>query len=254
MQTNVQGAISLQNITTQKASDLPLSSKIVVFPIGSNEQHGPHLPTGTDTLILNAVVNGVKERLSPESPFVFLPSLPYGKSPEHLDFPGTVSFRAQTLMFIMEDVVSSLKTHGVKRFVFLNSHGGNTSLINSLAFDLHYTHKMEIYCLNLWSSDFMDSTEIQQVVPNIKYPDVHAASIETSLLLYLHPDLVGNFSRNFIPDVEFPKISTGWATKDFSAGGVIGDLVDSSVENGEKLYNLLIDKAIMKLNTIANVK
>lgn len=253
MQTKPGGAISLQEITTLMAYKLPLKSKIVIFPIGSNEQHGPHLPIGTDTYILDAVIGGTRERLSSDDLFVFLPSLPYGKSPEHLDFTGTVSFRATTLIMVLEDVVSSLQAHGVTKMVILNSHGGNTSLINSIAFDLHHSFKVDIFCLNLWSSDFMDSAEIQELVPNIMYPDVHAASIETSLLLYLHPELVGNIPWNFLPSVAFPEISTGWATKELSNTGVIGDLRDSKAEIGEKLYKLLVEKAVQKLNIIAHL-
>ena len=99
----------------------------------------------------------------------------------------------------------------------------------------------------------MDSAEIQELVPNILYPDVHAASIETSLLLYLHPELVGDIPWNFLPDATFPEISMGWATKDLSNNGVIGDLRDSSIECGEKLYKLLVEKAVQKLNTIAGL-
>lgn len=99
----------------------------------------------------------------------------------------------------------------------------------------------------------MDSAEIQELVPNIMYPDVHAASIETSLLLYLHPELVGNIPWNFLPSVAFPEISTGWATKELSNTGVIGDLRDSKAEIGEKLYKLLVEKAVQKLNIIAHL-
>ncbi len=244
-------APSLQEISTLSASELPLKSKTVVFPIGSNEQHGPHLPMGTDTYILNAIVEGVRRELEPEDPFVFLPSMPYGKSPEHMDFTGTASLKATTLIAILDDIVGSMQKHGVKKIVILNSHGGNTDLINSLAYDLHYNYGVGIFCLSLWSSDFMGSDEIKQVIKEVTYPDVHAASIETSMLLYLKPELVGAIPKNVLPKAPFPTISTGWATKDLSDNGIIGDLRESDKKNGEILYHLLIEKAVLKLREIA---
>lgn len=245
-----QNAPNLQEISTVAATALPLKDKILIFPIGSQEQHGPHLPMGTDTIILDAIVKGVREKLGSNSPYVFLPSMPYGKSPEHMSFMGTVTFRATTLISILEDIVGSMHTHGVRKMVFLNSHGGNTYLLNSLAHDLKYTYDVEIFCLNLWSKDFMGSGEITRVVQNVAYPEIHAASIETSLLLYLKPELVGDIPQGILPKAPFPSISSGWETKDLSDTGVIGDLKESSQENGEKLYLLLVEMAVSKLQDI----
>ncbi len=248
--TSKQVAPSLQEISTVAATALPLKDKIVIFPIGSQEQHGPHLPMATDTIILDAIVKGVREKLGSNSPFVFLPSMPYGKSPEHMSFMGTVTFKAATLIAILEDIVGSMHTHGVRKMVFLNSHGGNTYLLNSFAHDLQYVYAMEIFCLNIWSRDFMGGSGISQVIQNVAYPEIHAASIETSLLLYLKPELVGDIPQGILPKAPFPSISSGWESKDLSDNGVIGDLKESSQENGEKLYHLLVKMAVSKLQDI----
>lgn len=246
-----EAALSLQEISTLTAKDLPLSSRIAIFPIGSNEQHGPHLPTGTDSIILEAVVRGVRQQLSPKDPFIFLPLMPYGKSPEHMDFSGTISFKAATLMAVLDDVVSSLHAHGVKKIVFLNSHGGNNHLLGALAFDFRYTYQVSAYCLNIWSHDFFTDKEMEEIVPGLTYPEVHAASTETSMLLYLCPELVGSIPREWNPKAEFPTISTGWATSDLSHDGIIGDPRQSSAERGKKLYEILVEKTVQKLLAIA---
>jgi len=250
---NISFAPSFQEISYTDAENLRLKDKIVVFPIGSNEQHGPHLPMGTDTYILDSVIQGVRKRLSPEEQFVFLPSLPYGKSPEHMDFCGTVTLKATTLIAILDDIVNSMHKHGVKKMVILNSHGGNTSLINSLAFDLRYSYDMQIFCLSLWSADFMGNSEINQVIHDVAYPEIHAASIETSLLMYLKPELVGDIPYGVLPKTSYPAFSTGWATQDLADNGVIGDLKECSFQNGEKLFKLLIEKALILLREITEM-
>lgn len=249
--TKIESALALQEISTQTAAELPLSSRVAVFPIGSNEQHGPHLPTGTDTIIVDALVHGLRRRLTERDPFLFLPLMPYGKSPEHMDFAGTISLKSATLMAVLEDVVSSLHAHGVEKIVFLNSHGGNNHLLGALAFDFRYQYQMHAYCLNIWSDDFFHADEIEAVIPSLAYPEVHAASIETSMLLYLCQELVGPIPQEFKPKSPFPEISTGWATSDLSHDGVIGDPRQSTPERGRRLYELLVEKTIVKLRAIA---
>lgn len=251
---NNETALSLQKISTLTATELPLGSRIAVLPIGSNEQHGPHLPTGTDSIIVESVVRGVGKRYSAQDPFIFLPLMPYGKSPEHMDFAGTISFKAATLMAVLDDIVSSLHTHGVRKIVFLNSHGGNNHLLGALAFDFRYSYQISTYCLNFWSHDFFTDNEINEIVPGLAYPEVHAASTETSLLLYLCPELVGPIPKDWNPKAEFPIISTGWATIDLSHNGIIGDPRQSSAERGKRLYELLVEKTIDKLNAINQLK
>jgi len=244
-------ALALQDISSPMAKSLPLSSRVAVFPIGSNEQHGPHLPTGTDTIILEAVVRGVRQRLTPQDPFLFLPPMPYGKSPEHMDFAGTISFKATTLLAVLDDVVSSLHVHGVRKIVFLNSHGGNSSLLNAVAHDFRYAYKVSAYCLNMWSEDFLSAGEIEAIIPGLSYPEIHAASVETSMLLHLTPELVGPIPQEFMPKAPYPAIPSGWSTTDLSDNGVIGDPRESSAESGKRLYELLVEKTVAKLIEIA---
>lgn len=240
-------AVNLHEISFSQAADLPIRTRTAIFPIGSNEQHGPHLPTGTDSIILDNVIQGVREKLGTDFPAFFLPLLPYGKSPEHLDFPGTISLQATTLIAILEDIVSSLAPHGVKKIILLNSHGGNTALLNSIAYDLRQSYKISVYNLNLWGEDFFDANTIEKIFPNLTYPEVHAASIETSLLQYLRPQLVTEIPFNEMPQKPFPSFPCGWSTPDISRNGVIGDISGSSEEAGKRLYELTVDKVVAKL-------
>lgn len=223
-------ALNLQEITTQEAKELPMGRRVAVFPIGSNEQYGPHLPLGTDTFILKSVLAGVRERLTQDNRFIFLPIMPYGKSPEHMEFEGTISLKATTLIALLDDIVSSLQKHGVKKIVFLNSHGGNSSLLEALTYDFRYTYNVFVYCLNLWSDNFFSAKEISEIFPKLNYPEIHAASVETSLLMYLKPELVAIIPNEFKPKIPSSYITFGWATQDLSGNGIIGDPRASSAD------------------------
>ncbi|RKX99981.1 creatininase family protein, partial [Candidatus Poribacteria bacterium] len=95
--------------------------EIAILPIGSIEQHGRHLPLGTDWLIADRLARELGERLNA----YVLPALPYGNSQEHMGFPGTIPLRPQTLALVIEDIILSLRHHGIKKVVVLSTHGGN---------------------------------------------------------------------------------------------------------------------------------
>lgn len=244
--------VSLQEISTTRAADLQIQNRIAILPIGSNEQHGPHLPTGTDSLILKHIVDGVRENLGQDFPAFFLPLLPYGKSPEHLDFTGTITLRATTLIAVLEDIVSSLTQHGVKKILFFNSHGGNSDLLSSITFDLRRAYGVSVYNLNLLGGDFFGPGVVESFFPGLQYPDVHAASLETSLVMYLDPALVKELPVRETHCKPFPQVSSGWMTSDISNNGVIGDLSGASAETGRKLYRYMVDTASNWLQKVAS--
>ena len=105
----------------------------VVLPMGSVEQHGPHLPTGTDFFAATAIALAVAEQLDA----LVLPLCPIGVTPMHMPYPGTVSLRPQTLQAVVADIGSSLAQHGCREFVILNWHEGNIPSLALAAEDLH---------------------------------------------------------------------------------------------------------------------
>ena len=105
----------------------------VVLPMGSVEQHGPHLPTGTDFFAATAIALAVAGHLDA----LVLPLCPLGVTPMHLPYPGTVSLRPQTLQAVVADIGSSLASHGCREFVILNWHEGNIPSLALAAEDLH---------------------------------------------------------------------------------------------------------------------
>ncbi|MFU8856392.1 MAG: creatininase family protein [Deferrisomatales bacterium] len=109
----------LQNLTWEEVRDrIPESRETILLPVGSTEQHGPHLPVGSDTLVASAVA----EDAAAEAGVLVAPPLWFGWSPHHMVLPGTITVRPEVLIEVGYDLVASLAHHGFQRFVFLNGH------------------------------------------------------------------------------------------------------------------------------------
>jgi creatinine amidohydrolase len=115
---------------------LDKEATLLVLPTAAIEQHGHHLPLATDTLINNLLLGKAMEKLPKDAPVYALPPICYGKSNEHIGFPGTMSVSAATFMAVVRDLGASVKASGFKRLVLYNTHGGNTSLADVMARDL----------------------------------------------------------------------------------------------------------------------
>ena len=237
-----------RELRSPELGELDHDACLVVWPVAALEQHGPHLSVGTDGIVLEAIVERVRERLGAEFAAVFLPLMPFGKSPEHLRFPGTVSLRASTLLAISEDLVASLAGQGFTRLVVLNGHGGNTALLQSVAFDLRSRYGVRAFSIDLWASDFFDEA-ISEIFPVLDEPEVHAASVETSLMLYLCPERVGE-----IPPAsaacDLGPVPCGWAAEDLCDTGVIGDPTLATAEAGERLLDYAVARVCRLLGEI----
>jgi len=172
-------------ITVYNTSEELKESKVdtAIIPIGAIEQHGPHLPLGTDWIVVQEIAKRVAEKLGN---CYLLPAIPYSNSQEHLDFPGTVSLKPLTLMNLLRDIILSLYLHGIKKIIVIQGHGGN------------WIVKPTIRELNL---EYPDLKVIHAWPMGEKPVEVHAGEIETSRLLYLREDLVKkNLLFDNVPD------------------------------------------------------
>jgi len=152
--------------TTRELRDSKVDTAIL--PIGSIEQHGPHLPIGTDWIFADEDAKRIAKKVGN---CYLLPALPYGNAQEHLAFCGTISLRPQTLAHVIRDIVLSLYLHGIKKVVIISDHGGNWII------------KPTIRELNL---EYPDLKVIHGTSMGGKPTDVHAGDSETSRMLYLN--------------------------------------------------------------------
>jgi len=158
---------------------------IVVIPIGSIEQHGPHLPLGTDWFAADRAARRIAEELNA----YLLPALPVSNSQEHLDFKGSVSLRPQTLAQVVEDIILSLAHQGFRKFVIVNSHGGNWVLKPTIRdINFHHPELMVIMSHGTMPGD-------RDAAP----PEVHAGAGETSTVMATRPELVKDGAEDCSP-------------------------------------------------------
>src|SRR5688572_13883804 len=105
--------------------------QVAIIPTGSCEQHGPNMTMETDAAICYALAEKLAQRLHPHA--LLAPVVPYGISPHHMSFPGTITLRSTTYEAVLWDIVCSLKSHGIKHFLFVNGHGGNMEALNVIS-------------------------------------------------------------------------------------------------------------------------
>jgi creatinine amidohydrolase len=216
----------------------------VVLPLGAHEQHGPHLPLGTDALFAERVLQAALARLGPELPIWRLPLQSFGFSPEHEGFPGTVSLPAPVLLALLDAVGAAVAAAGFERLLLFNGHGGQIALLQVAARQIHARWpRLAVLPCFLWSGP-------GQVLEAIPEPErsggLHAGRAETSLMLALAPGLVGPLPPAEPGPVPPPGFSLegavpcAWTTRDISASGVVGDPTGAAAEEGERLFEGLV--------------
>src|SRR5699024_6864052 len=170
-------------MTWPEVKEALTTANIAIVPIGAQEQHSYHLAEGCDSFRAESFCDLLAERAFPK--VVVTPTVNYGVSPHHMKFPGTISLRPETLANVLEDIVASLKHHGIKKFLFVNAHGGNTSLITVASENVARQYDVEIA-----HTKFVDAAKntIKQEITS-KYFG-HACEREVSECLYLVPEIV----------------------------------------------------------------
>lgn len=162
---------------------------VALFPVGSIEQHGPHLPVSTDIMIASEIAQRVEQAL-PKS-VVLCPALPFGSSHHHLDYSGAMSLSAELYSKVIVELVTSLVTDGFRRIVILNGHGGNITPIrqalSSLSFNLDDRYQPNIALVTYWEI----AGNVFSGQPPMESPALsHACEYETSMMLHLSPSTV----------------------------------------------------------------
>jgi creatinine amidohydrolase len=218
---------------------LPRESTLLVLPTAAIEQHGHHLPLATDTLLNNLLLGNALGKLPAQLSVYALPPVHYGKSNEHIGFPGTLSVSASTFMATLRDLGSSLSQAKFQKLVLFNTHGGNTSLIDVMARDLRAE-----FGLRTFTFHGAGGISFEGLSPQEKAYGFHAGEVETALLLASIPELVDKsaYTVNYIADVANPELllpenapaTFAWLTRDIAPSGVMGDPRPATAENGAR--------------------
>jgi creatinine amidohydrolase len=239
MQTWIPANRQLAYLTWKQVEALDKERTLLILPTAAIEQHGHHLPLATDTLINNLLLGHALKHLPAEAPVYSLPPLCYGKSNEHIGFPGTMSLSASTFMAVLRDLGASVKASGFKKLVLYNTHGGNTSLDDVMARDLRAEFGLRTFYLSGSAG-----ASFPEISPQERAYGFHANEYETALLLAATPELVhpSQYTVNYIADLANPSpllpengpATFAWLTRDIAPSGVMGDPRPATAENGHK--------------------
>jgi len=182
-----QRSILFAELTRADLHDLA-SRALVVVPVGATEQHGPHLPTGTDFFHVEWIARDAAQRASESIPIVVTPTLPFGSSEHHFLFGGTISIPTTTYYDVVTAIAESLVRDGFGRIFIVNGHGGNHELVQLVARDLALRLPVAVAAASWWNAAW--DVLVAEGAHEVGRLPGHAGRFETSLVLGMRPDLV----------------------------------------------------------------
>ncbi len=214
---------------------------IAVLPLAAVEQHGPHLPLGVDSFIAEAYLARARDSLPDDLPVTFLPVQRIGVSAEHLSFPGTLTLSATTAIAAWTELGESLARAGVRKLVFVTSHGGNVAAMELVARDLRTRLHMLAVTVGWHRFGYPDGT----FSSDERKHGIHGGDIETSLMLAVKPDTVRMdrapkampetvaMAREFIWLGAYRPAGFAWMTQDLHPSGAVGDATQATAAKGD---------------------
>ncbi|MFY9210689.1 MAG: creatininase family protein [Aestuariivita sp.] len=216
-------------------NDIDPDRTIAILPTAAIEQHGPHLPVGTDTMIAQGMLDQLRRSVPDDLDIRILPVQAVGKSNEHLHAKGTLTLSAPTALAVWTEIGLSVSRAGIRKIALVNSHGGNLDLISILARELRVQAGMLAVKCQWGSFGYPDGMYSDQE----NRFGIHGGDVETSLMLAFQPHTVDmEQARDFRSSAEHGAISPigpisyGWISSDLNPDGTVGEAHLASAEKG----------------------
>jgi creatinine amidohydrolase len=236
----------LENITMTEFKKYLRQTKTMVFPFGTIEEHGSHLPLHTDAFIIQEVLRLTAKKRK----FILAPVVYYGVCTTTKDHPGTISISPETLRRLSYDLVSDAYSKGLRNFLLISGHGGSlhmSALKETAEVMVEKLKNIKIAVLSPYDVLWKELSGIAET-PN----DSHAGELETSIMLSLAPHMVKGRSPEEYPHI--PKPFTVKNKRKYWPGGVWGNPQKASAEKGERALKLITDKIIQILDKIEKIR
>ena len=233
----------LENLSGPEVTEAVKPEAIFIQPVGAVEQHGPHLPLAVDHIIAHETAEAVIKAYGQELDLWLLPTLAVSKSNEHAWSPGTLWLSAVTLLAVLDDIARCVAATSCQKLVFLNAHGGNSSLLNVACRDIRLKYGLMTFLVH-------PSLPADQGGGNPDSIEIHGGQAETSVMLHLRPELVKmDKAQANVPEWMFNnehvrfggEVTFGWLSNDFGPGH-IGDPTQATSETGKKLFEASVEK------------
>jgi creatinine amidohydrolase len=259
------------DLTTRDFAQLDPATTVAVLPVAATEQHGPHLPLSVDQTLVDGVIAAALPRLPAQASVLFLPTQQVGYSPEHSNFPGTLTLSSATVIASWIELGECVARAGVKKLLLLNSHGGQVSLMDIVARELRTRCKLIVYSCSWWNLPLGDAVNGLFSAQEHRF-GVHAGEIETSMMLALRPQHVDMAqARDFKSSsqeraAKYPILGNGssaklgWQMQDYNTQGAAGNAAAATAEKGravldaagEQLALLLQELCALPLSTLVD--
>lgn len=195
----------LTDLTWEETARLARADAVVIVPVGTVEQHGPHLPLDTDNRIAEGFAHAAATACAPGTAVVG-PTVPFGLSQHLADFPGAVYHTTATLITVLSEVYSSYARSGFRRVLAVNGHGSNVAPLDLASREALFAHPRHLFAsVSWWELGDVRDVAVEQGPDT---PASHACAFETSLMLALAPDVV--HTDRFEPGEEFPTSPHIW--------------------------------------------
>ncbi|MDD9266980.1 creatininase family protein [Paenibacillus sp. GCM10023248] len=236
-------AYILTQMTWPEVEEALKTVKIAIIPLGAHEQHGPHMVESCDAVLAEEMGKRLAAKLYPQA--LVTPTINMGVSPHHLHFPGTISLEPSTVIAILRDMIKSLKSQGIDKFLVINSHGGNQATLGVAADTLTAELGVSLFYAKTTASakDVMDRRITSKLYG-------HSCDREVSEAMYLAPHLVRTelLEKGDIQEGRWRKLRPGSPIQGFyyyeemTRNGCIGDATQASREIGEEIVETALDR------------
>jgi creatinine amidohydrolase len=231
-------SVMWKELTAEELRAKAAADAIVILPVASMEQHGPHLPVGVDTILCEGVCRAGAEAAVP---VVVAPTLWCGMAEHHMAFGGTFTFDIPTYRAVLFAFLKSIERHGFTRVLIVNGHGGNIAALNAFLPDFARETNLRVFAATYFELTRTDIAPLLEDQTTVQ----HACEVETSLMMVLAPDLVRH--ERIADAFGGPEPRSPWRTvparfrsfKEITASGVNGDARRASRAKGEKLLDTL---------------